>query len=133
VDPVYIAIVVFLVARYGAERVLRTGRRDLSAEEKVRLIDSAANARSLYLLPAALGMLVLITGSQIWPESLLTAMAAAAIVLLVTQILLSLTSWRRIRSLGVRDSYLRCWSWAQVIDLSAMTLLFGFIAHSYAG
>jgi hypothetical protein len=133
VDPNYIAIVAYLVARYLSERVLRLGRQSLSAEEKIRLIDSAASVRSLYLLPAALGMLVLIAGTQLWPESLLTVLAAAAIVFLGTQSLVSLSSWRRIRSLGIRDSYLRSWSWAQVIDLSAMMMLFGFIAASYAG
>ena len=56
-DPNYIAIVAYLVARYLSERVLRLGRQSLSAEEKIRLIDSAASVRSLYLLPAALGML----------------------------------------------------------------------------
>jgi hypothetical protein len=127
----YFVVIGYFAATYLAGRILRNGRRDLTAEEKVALADSATNARPIGLVPPILGAAILFVGPSIWPHYSNVVIATAFLAVLVAQALVSLASRRRIEALGVRKSYLHYWTIAQFVQFSAISIILAYFLCDY--
>jgi hypothetical protein len=130
-ETLYLLVIGYFAAAYLAGRVLRVGRQDLTAEEKVLLADSATNAPPIGLVPPILGMAILFVGPSIWPRHSNIVVVAAFLAVLVAEALVSLASWRRIAALGVRNTYLRHWTIAQSVRFSAVFSVLAYFLYDY--
>jgi hypothetical protein len=130
-DPIVLAAALYLAALFLSERMLAPARRDLSAEEKVRLVDAASGFRTATYVPSVAALLVLGFTITLWPEHLGRIVIATYVTFIGATVLASVYSWRQIRALEIRDSYVRRWGLSRAVYTIAATCMCGYIAWYY--
>jgi hypothetical protein len=131
VDPIVLAAALYLAALFLADRMLEPARRELSPEEKVRLVDVGSGIRSAAYIPSAAAVLVLGSAIMLWPRHPSRIVIAVYVVFVGVTAMVSFYSWRQIRALEIRDSYLRRWALSRIVYTVAVASLCGYIAGYY--
>jgi hypothetical protein len=108
-----------VVNRLLSERALK----QLSAEEKVRLLDSFSGNRVFYVIAMLILILAFFVGSKVWPELGATIVRAFVIVLALMSIGNGVFSYMKLKSLSAPKSYVSSFLVRSLVYYGALLLL----------
>ena len=131
VDPTVLAALLYLTALFCSERVLTPELRQLTAEEKVRLVDASSEIRYTRYIPSALAIAILSSAITVWPQHTGRIVVSVYAAFLVATVTVSIYIWRRMRTLDIRESYLRRWALSQAIYTVGVACLCAYVAQYY--
>lgn len=115
-------LLLVLLSRYVSDRGLKT----LTPEEKVRLVDGFSSLRIWNLLPFVLLFIsyLVLTRIAVVEYAVVTVVFLGLVV--VSAVAVQYATLRKIRSLGMPDSYRRWYIRGRLIYVAALIILFGW-------
>ncbi len=126
------AVAIYLLLLFAAQRILDSGRRALTVEQKAKVMDVSATLRSASILPPIALVLLFGFAADRWPEHFHAVMVVVYVLLIATSALFSATRYRRIRLLDLPRSYLQRLLASQILYIVALVFICGFLSAYYA-
>ena len=121
----------YLAVLFVAHLVLEPARRQLTAAQKASVMDVSAPLRAASMLPPIVLVFLYGFAAQAWPQYFQVLTFTIYAIFISAMALISILAYRRIRVLDVPALYLQRLLASQIMYISALIFLCGYLSVYY--